>query len=83
MVSNVIALRIDTNTSDLIEKLIRYKIATNRADALRWIMQNGMQNAKKTVDRKEKSQEIIKKWKEKGLPELPKDLSEISIKERD
>ena len=47
MVSNVIALRIDTNTSDLIEKLIRYKIATNRADALRWIMQNGMQNAKK------------------------------------
>ena len=41
MVSNVIALRIDTNTSDLIEKLIRYKIATNRADALRWIMQNG------------------------------------------
>lgn len=38
---------------------------------------------KKNLDRKEKSQEIIKKWKENGLPELPEDLSEISIKERE
>ncbi len=83
MVSNVIALRIDDNTSDLIDKLIKYKLAANRADALRWIMQNGMQSAKKTVERKEKSKNLIKKWKEKGLPELPKDLSEISIKERE
>ncbi len=37
---------------------------------------------KKTIERKEKSQAIIRKWKEKGLPELPQDLSEISIKER-
>lgn len=83
MVSNVIALRIDDNTSDLIDKLIKYKLASSRADALRWIMQNGMQVAKKTVERKEKSQTIIKKWIEKGLPELPEDLSQISIKERE
>ena len=83
MVSNVIALRIDSNTSELIEKLIKYKIAINRTAALRWIMQNGLQSAKKTIERKEKSQEIIKKWKEKGLPELPEDLSAISIKERE
>lgn len=83
MVTNVIALRIDENTLDLINKLMKYKIAANKADALRWIMQNGMQSAKKTVERKEKSQSIIKTWKEKGLPELPNDLSKISIKERD
>ena len=83
MVSNVIALRIDSNTAELIEKLIKYKIAINRTAALRWIMQNGLQSAKKTIERKEKSQEIIKKWKEKGLPELPEDLSAISIKERE
>ena len=83
MVSNIIALRIDNNTSELIDKLIKYNIATNRTSALRWIMQNGMQSAKKTLERKEKSQDIIKKWKEKGLPELPNDLSEISIKERE
>ena len=83
MVSNVIALRIDSNTSELIEKLIKYKIAINRTAALRWIMQNGLQSAKKTIERKEKSQEIIKKWKENGLPELPEDLSAISIKERE
>lgn len=83
MTTNVIALRIDDNTSDLIDKLIKYKLASNKANALRWIMQNGMQSAKKTVERKERSQAIIKKWKEKGLPELPHDLSEISIKERE
>ena len=83
MVTNVIALRIDDNTSNLIDQLIRYKLASSKADALRWIMQNGIQNAKKTVERREKSQSIIKQWKEKGLPELPNNLSEMSIKERD
>ncbi len=83
MVSNVIALRIDENTSNLIDKLIKYNLANNKADALRLIMQSGMQSAKKTIERKEKSHTIIKKWKEKGLPELPQDLSEISMQERD
>ena len=53
MVSNVIAIRIDDNTSDLVNKLIKYKLASNKADALRWIMQNGMQGAKKTIERKD------------------------------
>ncbi|MCL5438195.1 MAG: hypothetical protein M1148_03245 [Candidatus Thermoplasmatota archaeon] len=83
MVSSIIALRIDDNTSGLIDKLIKYKLATGKADALRWIMQNGMQSAKKTVERKEKSLAIIRVWKERGLPELPNDLSEGSIKEWD
>jgi hypothetical protein len=42
-----------------------------------------MNSAKKTIERKEKSQEINKEWEEKGLPVLPIYLSEISIKERD
>ncbi|MHB1440775.1 MAG: hypothetical protein ACYCSO_07200 [Cuniculiplasma sp.] len=46
-------------------------------------MQNGIQNTKKTIERKERSEVIIKNWKEKGLPELPHDLSEISIKDRE
>lgn len=82
MVSNVIALRIDDNTANLIDKLIRYKLANNKADALRCIMQNGIQNTKKIIEQKEKNKAIIRKWKERGLPELPCDLSELSIKER-
>lgn len=83
MVTHVIALRIDDDTSILIANLMRYKLASNKADALRWIMQNGMQNAKKIIERRKRSQAIIRIWKEKGLPELPPNLSEISIKERD
>jgi methyltransferase-like protein len=83
MVSNVIALRIDDNTANLIDKLIRYKLANNKADALRCIMQNGIQNTKKIIEQKEKNKAIIRKWKEKGLPELPRDLSESSIRERE
>ena len=83
MVTNVIALRVDESTSNLIDKLIKFKLASNKGDALRWIMQNGMQQAKETIDRREKSKALIKVWKERGLPELPHDLSEISIKERD
>ncbi|MHB1470909.1 MAG: hypothetical protein ACYCSA_08240 [Thermoplasmataceae archaeon] len=83
MRTNVIALRIDNYTADLIEKIIRYKLADNKADALRLIMQNGIQSAKKSVERKERSEIIIKKWKEKELPELPENLSEISIRDRE
>jgi len=83
MKTNVIAVRVDDYTTDLIEKLIKYKLAENKADSLRWIMQNGIQNTKKTIERKERSELIIKKWKEKGLPELPHDLSEISVRSRE
>ena len=76
------AIRLDNNTSKLIDKLIEYKFSRTRADGFRWIMQNGMQKAKKAVEQKEKSQSIIRKWKETGLPEFPDDLSELSIKER-
>ncbi|MCL5988612.1 MAG: hypothetical protein M1414_06915 [Candidatus Thermoplasmatota archaeon] len=69
--------------ADLIEKLIKYKIAKNKTDALRWIIQNGTQNTKKTIERKERSELIIKKWKKEGLPVMPQDLSEISIKDRE
>ena len=44
MRTNVIALRIDNYTADLIEKIIKYKLADNKADALRLIMQNGIQS---------------------------------------
>ena len=42
-----------------------------------------LMDAKKSVERKERSEIIIKKWKEKGLPELPENLSEISIMDRE
>ena len=83
MKTNVIALRVDNYTSDLIEKLIKYKLADNKTDALRWIMQNGIRSAKKTIERKERSEIIIKDWKENGLPDLPPDLSEVSIRSRE
>ncbi len=83
MRTNVIAIRIDDYMADLIEKLIKYKIAKNKTDALRWIIQNGTQNTKKTIERKERSELIIKKWKKEGLPVMPEDLSEISIKDRE
>ena len=49
MSSNVITLRIDEFTAKLIEGLIKYKLANSKADALRWIMQRGMQSTKRTI----------------------------------
>ncbi len=83
MVSNVVTLRIDDKTANLVDKLIKYKLAKNKADALRWIMQNGMSNTKKAVEQREKSQAIIRNWKKNRFPVLPRSLSELSIKERE
>ncbi|MCL4333847.1 MAG: hypothetical protein M1290_01960 [Candidatus Thermoplasmatota archaeon] len=83
MKSNVITIRVEQEISDLVEKLLRYKLARNKAEAVRIIMRDGIPNAKKVVERKENGKEIVKKWLKHGLPELPKDLSIISIKERE
>lgn len=82
MVKNVITLRIDDNTSDLIDMLIKLKLARNKGDALRWIMQVSIKGAKELIERKEKGQALVKEWKERGFPELPPELSNISIYER-
>lgn len=79
MKTHVITVRVDDYTADLIERLIKYKVTENKADSLRLIMQNGIQSTKNIIERKERSEIIIKKWKETGLPELPENLSEISI----
>ena len=60
MSTNIIALRIDDFTAKLVESLIKYKLADNKADALRWIMQRGIQNTKRFIERKERSELIIK-----------------------
>ncbi len=83
MRSHAIAVRIDDYMVDLVNKIIKYKFANSKADALRWLMQNGMRSAKEVVQRKERTEVIIKKWKENGLPDLPSNLSEVSIKDRD
>lgn len=82
MKTDVIAMRVDQDTSDLIKKLIKYKISANRTEAVRTIMRNGVVNTKRAIERKEKSQSVIKRWLKKGFPELPENLSEISIEER-
>ena len=46
-------------------------------------MQNGVQDARRMLEKKEKSEQIIKKWRENGFPALPDNLSEVSIRERE
>ena len=50
MVRNVITLRIDDNISDLIDMLIELKLARNKGDALRWIMQVSIKGAKELIE---------------------------------
>jgi gamma-glutamyl phosphate reductase len=83
MKTDVIGIRIDEQTSELLNTLIEYKIVKNKTDAVRWIMKHGMQTTKKIIEKKKASQFIIEKWKKEGFPELPENLSEISIKERE
>ncbi|MHB1493804.1 MAG: hypothetical protein ACYCSG_00905 [Thermoplasmataceae archaeon] len=83
MKTEVIAIRIDHDISELINKLIKYKLSKNKTDAIRTIMQNGVHDARRMIEKKEKSEQIIKKWRENGFPTLPDNLSEVSIRERE
>ena len=83
MKTSMLGIRIDAETLILIEGLIKYKLAANKADAIRYIMHYGMKAASSTVARKEAAQTILLAWHKKGFPKLPKNLSEILLRERD
>lgn len=83
MKTSVIGIRIDSETSTLVERLIKYKLAANRADAIRYIMLYGIKSASSIVTRKETAERILSTWHKKGFPRLPEDLSERALKERE
>ncbi|MBX8637858.1 MAG: hypothetical protein KIY11_05825 [Thermoplasmata archaeon] len=83
MKTSVIGIRIDAVTSSLIDRIIKYKLANSKADAIRFIMLNGMKGATGIVERKEAAEKILSSWHKKGFPRLPKDLSKMALKERE
>ncbi len=56
MKTTVIAMRIDESTSLLIKKLIKYNLADNSADALRFIMLKSLGVAREEVERRRRRQ---------------------------
>ncbi len=83
MKTSIVGIRVDAETSILIERVIKHKLAANKADAIRYIMQYGIKASAAIVDRKEAAEKILHTWRRKGFPKLPKNLSEILLKERD
>lgn len=83
MKTSVIAMRVDESTSLLIKKLIKYNLAGNSAEAVRFIMLKSLGVARGEVERREKAERLLSGWQEKGFPDLPADLSALSMKERE
>lgn len=83
MKTSIVGIRVDAETSILIERVIKHKLAANKADAIRYIMQYGIKASTAIVDRKETAEKILHTWQKKGFPDLPENLSEILLKERD
>ena len=83
MKTDLIALRVDGDTSALIGQLIKYGFAKTKADAVRMIMQSGIGDVRKLVNVREGAEQTLLKWKRQGIPKLPSNLSEKSIQERD
>lgn len=83
MKTSIVGIRVDAETSLLIERMIKHKLATNKADAIRYIMQYGIKTSTAIVDRKETAAKILHTWHKKGFPKLPRNLSETLLKERD
>jgi len=81
--NKVVSIRLSEGMINTINKLIELKIANNRTDAINYIMENGVNNVNNLIKKKEKTQELLKKYLKEGLPELPSGLSEKSILERE
>lgn len=81
--NKVVSIRLSEDMINTINKLIEFKIANSRTDAINYIIENGINNVNNLIKKKIKTQELLEKYLKEGLPELPSGLSENSILERE
>ncbi len=81
--NNVISVRVNDNMLNVINKLISLNIVKNKTAALNFILNNGIQKAQNIIETKENANKLLDKYLRDGLPELPGNLSDRSIKERE
>ncbi len=81
--NTVISVRVNNELLTIINKLISLNIAKNKTDAVNFILNNGLKNALTTIETRENAKKLLEKYLKEGLPDLPPDLSDISIEERE
>jgi hypothetical protein len=81
--NNVIRVRVNDDVLNTINKLISLDIVKNKTEALNFILNNGIQKAQDTIEIKESARKLLEKYLREELPELPENLSDRSIEERE
>lgn len=81
--SEIVSVRLSKNILNTIKKLILYKIVKNKTEAINYIMEHGLDYVNDKIKKKEKIEELLNIYLHDGLPELPANLSDVSIKERE
>jgi hypothetical protein len=80
--NNVISVRVNDDLLNIINKLTSLDIVKNKTAALNFILNNGIQKARDAIETKENARKLLEKYLREGLPELPENLSDLSINER-
>ena len=81
--NNRISVRVNNEILTIIDKLISLKIVKNKTEAINFILNNGIGNARSIIQTKENAKKLLEKYLKERLPDLPPGLSDISIKERE
>lgn len=80
--NNVISVRVNDDVLNTINRLTSLDIVKNKTAALNFILNNGIQKARDAIETKENTRKLLEKYLREGLPELPENLSDLSINER-
>ena len=80
---NVISVRVNNELLTVIDKLISLKIVKNKTEAVNFILNNGIESTRTTIQTKENAKKLLEKYLNEGLPDLPPGLSDKSIEERE
>lgn len=80
--NNVISVRVNDDVLNTINRLTSLDIVKNKTAALNFILNNGIQKARDAIETKENARKLLEKYLREGLPELPENLSDLSINER-
>ncbi|ARM76694.1 VapB-type antitoxin [Acidianus manzaensis] len=79
-----VTIKVKDEIFEIAEEMVKEGIASSRNEAFNIIMEIGLNEAKKRLEKKKKIDELVNKWLKEGLPkDLDLPTSEEVISERE
>jgi hypothetical protein len=73
----VITIKVEKRIAELIDKMIKLRIARTKNEAVNLLIEYGRSEIEKRIEKEEKVEELVNKWLNEGFPYKGLDTSDL------